>query len=57
MIDDWEWEWQLATSGADYFARSPKVIERYRQLKSSSFDMYSSLKNGYTQYRRGAVAE
>ena len=57
MIEDWDWEWQLATSGADYIARSPQIIERYRKLKSSSIDTYSSLKNGYTQYRRGAVVE
>lgn len=57
MIDDWDWEWQLATSGADYTARSPQIIERYKQLKGSSIDPYSSLKNGYTQYRRGAVSE
>ena len=57
MIDDWKWEWQLATSGTDYIARSPQIIERYNQLKGSSIDPYSSLKNGYTQYRRGAVSE
>ena len=54
---DWDLEWQLATSGADYISRSPQIIERYKQLKGSSIDAYSSLKNGYTEYRRGAVAE
>ena len=57
MIEDWDWEWQLATSGTEYISRSPQIIERYKQLKSSSIDTYSSLKNGYTQYRRGAIAE
>ena len=57
VIDDWDLEWQLATSGADYISRSPQIIERYKQLKDSSIDPYSSLKNGYTEYRRGAVAE
>ena len=57
MIDDWEWEWQFATFSADYISRSPQIIERYKQLKGSSIDPYSSLKNGYTQYRRGAVSE
>ena len=57
MIEDWDWEWQLATSGTEYISRSPQIIERYKQLKSSSIDTYSSLKNGYTQYRRGAMAE
>ena len=57
MIEDWDWELQLATSVTDSISRSPRIIERYRQLKSSSIDTYSSLKNGYTQYRRGAMAE
>ena len=57
MVDDWKWECQLALSGTEYIARSPQIIERYKQLKGSSIDPYSSLKNGYAQYRRGAVAE
>ena len=57
MIDDWEWEWQLATSCTGYIARSPQIVERYKQLKGSSIDPYSSLRSGYAQYRRGAVAE
>jgi len=57
VIDDWKWEWQFALSGTGYTARSPQIIERYKKLKGSSIDPYSSLKNGYTQYRRGAVAE
>jgi len=57
VIDDWKWERQLALSGTGYIARSPQIIERYKQLKGSSIDPYSSLRNGYAQYRRGAVAE
>ena len=57
IIEDWDWELQLATSVADSISRSPQIFERYRRLKSSSIDTYSSLKNGYTQYRRGAMAE
>tara|TARA_B100000497_G_C7639058_1_gene384120 strand:- start:350 stop:1111 length:762 start_codon:yes stop_codon:yes gene_type:complete len=56
-VEDWKWELQLALSGTGYIARSPQIIERYKQLKGSSIDPYSSLKNGYAQYRRGAVAE
>ena len=56
-VDDWKWEWQLALSGSGYIARSPQIIERYKQLKGSSIDPYSSLRSGYAQYRRGAVAE
>ena len=57
MIDDWDWEWQLATSATDYISRRPQIVERYKQLKGSSIDPYSSSKNGYTQYRRGSLAE
>ena len=57
MIDELDWEWQFTTSGIDYISRSPQIIKRYKQLKGSSIDPYSSLKNGYTQYRRGKVAE
>ena len=57
MIDDWDWEWQLVTSATDYISRSPQIVERYKQLKGSSIDPYSSSKNGYTQYRRGSLAE
>ena len=57
MIDDWDWEWQLATSATDYISRSPQIVERYKQISGSSIDPYSSSKNGYTQYRRGAVVE
>jgi phospholipid-binding lipoprotein MlaA len=56
-IDDWKWEWQLTLSGSRYIARGPAIIERYKQLKGSSIDPYSSLRNGYVQYRRGVVAE
>ena len=56
-IDDWKWEWQLALSGTRYIVRSPQIFERYKQLKSSAIDPYSSLKNGYTHYRRSAVTE
>ena len=56
-IDDWNWEWQWALTGTEYIARSPGITARYKQLKGSAIDPYSSLKNGYTQVRRGAVAE
>ena len=57
VTDDWNWEWQPALYGTEYIARSPEIIKRYKQLKSSAIDPYSALKNGYTQYRRVAVAE
>jgi hypothetical protein len=38
-------------------ATSPNILDRYMQLKGSAIDPYSSVKNGFTQYRRGAVAK
>ncbi len=57
LIDDWNWEWRLALGGSELIARSPTILERYIQMKGSAIDPYSSLKNGYTQFRRGAIAE
>ena len=36
---------------------SPALLNRYKELKASAIDPYSSLKNGYTQYRRAAIKE
>jgi len=52
-----EWEWQLGLSGAEFINRSPDLIDRYVEMKSAAIDPYSSLKNGYIQLRRKAVAE
>ena len=57
LIDDWNWEWRLALSGSEFIANSPSLLDRYVQMKGGAIDPYSSLKNGYTQFRRGAIAE
>jgi phospholipid-binding lipoprotein MlaA len=57
LIDDWDWEWRLALSGSELLTSSPGILARYKQLKGSAIDPYSSLKNGFTQYRRGAVED
>tara|TARA_B100001971_G_scaffold215117_1_gene257795 strand:+ start:486 stop:1253 length:768 start_codon:yes stop_codon:yes gene_type:complete len=57
LIDDWDWEARLALSGSEFVAKSPEILQRYKQLKGSAIDPYSSMKNGYTQFRRGAIAE
>lgn len=57
LIDDWDWEWRLALAGSEFVATSPKLVNRYIRLKGSSIDAYSSLKNGYTQFRRAAIEE
>jgi phospholipid-binding lipoprotein MlaA len=57
LIDDWDWEWRLALSGSELLTSSPGILARYKRLKGSAIDPYSSLKNGFTQYRRGAVED
>lgn len=57
LIDDWDWEWRLALAGTEFIATSPDLMQRYKQLKGNAIDPYSSMKNGFTQYRRGAVAD
>lgn len=57
LIDDWNWEWRLALDSTDFIVRSPSIFERYERTKGSAIDPYSAVKNGYTQYRRAAVAE
>lgn len=57
VINDWGWDWRLALSVTEFMATSPNILDRYMQLKGSAIDPYSSVKNGFTQYRRGAVAK
>jgi len=57
VIDDWNWEWQVALGVTEFTVNSPSIVERYLRLKGSAIDPYSSLRNGYTQFRRGAIAE
>lgn len=55
LIDDWNWEWRLALPATEFIVDSPSLMERYMRLKGSAIDPYSSLKNGYTQFRRSAI--
>ncbi len=55
LINDWNWS--LALFGTEFIATSPELMRRYKQLKGNAIDPYSSMKNGFTQYRRGAVAD
>jgi phospholipid-binding lipoprotein MlaA len=57
LIDDWNWEWRLALSATEFTVESPTIIDRYLRLKGSAIDPYSSLKSGYTQFRRAAIKE
>lgn len=56
-IDSWNWEWQTAIGGTEFLVASPTLMESYRRMKGSSIDSYSALKNGYTQFRRAAIAD
>ena len=58
LIDDWNWEWRSAAiSGTDFTANSPGILELYLRMKGSAIDPYSSMKQGYTQFRRAAVKQ
>lgn len=55
VVDDWEW--RLAYSVGDTVTSLPEILDLYQQMKGSAIDPYSSLKNGFTQYRRSEVAK
>jgi len=57
LIDSWNWEWQTAIGGTEFLVSTPSLMDSYLRMKGSSIDPYSSLKNGYTQYRRAAIEE
>lgn len=57
LISDWNWEWRTALAGTEYLDSSPTIMDSYIRMKGNSIDAYSSLKNGYTQYRRAAVEQ
>ena len=57
LIDDWAWECRLSLTSFDFVNNSSGFLRQYNQLKNGAIDPYSSVKNGYTQYRRAAIAE
>lgn len=57
VLDDLDWEWELALAASELISDSPTLVERYKQLKANSIDPYSAIKSGYTQYRKAAIAE
>jgi len=57
LIDDWNWEWRLALTGGEFISGSPTIMEQYKRFKGTAIDPYSSIKNGYTQFRRAAIAD
>ena len=57
IIDKWDWEYRLFVSGLDFINSSSGFLQQYNQLKRGAIDHYSSLKNGYTQYRRAKITE
>ena len=57
LIYDWNWEWRFALGATEFTVESPSLMDRYFKMKGSAIDPYSSLKNGYTQFRRAAIEE
>jgi len=57
LIDDWDWEWRLGLTLTDVIVSTPDILERYEQLRGSSIDPYSAVKNGYTQFRQAAIEQ
>ncbi len=57
LTDNWSWEWDTGLTVADIVSGGPSLIDRYEKLKGSAFDPYSSMKNGYSQYRRLSLSE
>lgn len=57
LIDDWNWEWRAGLTATELIVDSPALLNRYKELKASAIDPYSSLMNGYTQYRRAAIKQ
>jgi phospholipid-binding lipoprotein MlaA len=57
MIDHWSWEWKTLIGGVDFVSTSPAAVSRYQRLKGNAIDPYSSLKNGFTQFRAAKIAE
>lgn len=57
LINGWAWECRLTLSTFDFVNSSSEFLLKYNQLKEGAIDPYSSLKNGYTQYRRAAIAD
>ena len=57
LIDDWAWESRLSINGFDFANNSSDFLRQYNQLKDGAIDPYSSIKNGFTQYRRALITE
>ena len=57
LIDDWDWEWQTAWGGTEFLVSTPRLLDGYLQMKGSSIDPYTAVKNVYTQHRRAKLQE
>ncbi|MEO0509137.1 MAG: VacJ family lipoprotein [Verrucomicrobiota bacterium] len=57
--DNWNWGWEpgFILGVTEFTVSSPSIMELYEQLKGPAIDPYSSIRNGYTQFRRAAVKE
>jgi phospholipid-binding lipoprotein MlaA len=57
LIDGWGWEARTTLQVSEFIVASPELLRRYDRMKGSAIDPYSSLKQGYTQFRRRQIAE
>mgnify|MGYP003873839789 CR=1 FL=1 len=57
LINDWAWECRLSLTSFDFVNNSSDFLRQYNQLKDGAIDPYSSIKNGFTQYRRALIIE
>jgi len=50
-------EVQTAFGVTEFVVKSPTLMRAYSQMKDGAIDPYSSMKNGYSQMRRGMIEE
>ena len=48
---------QTAFGVTEFVTKSPTLMRAYSQMKDGAIDPYSSMKNGYSQMRRGMIEE
>jgi len=57
LIDHWSWEWKTLLRSSEIVVGLPALLGGYKEMKGMAIDPYSSLKNGYSQLRRAAIAD
>ena len=55
VLQQFDWEWQLAIGTAEFISSSPDIIRLYMQVRENAIDPYSAIKSGYMERRRAMV--